>query len=576
MEDSRELKRYREWLNAKGMDASLRKELYRLISDPEEIRERFCRDLNFGTAGLRALTGAGTNRLNRYTVAKAVFGYAQYLRDSGEEESECTVVISYDSRLQSREFAEISAAALAESGVKVLLSDALRPVPMLSYAIRHYAAAGGIMITASHNPKEYNGLKIYGADGGQLTPESADQVKAAIDAVDEIFERVEELEDVAYYAENGSVCMLGDELDRGFDDYVVAVSGAAQIAESAKKALRITYTPLNGSGSEPMRRIMKRLGFEKLTFVSEQEKPNGEFPTLRVPNPEFEDTFDLARNYARLTMSELIIATDPDADRLGVAVKDQTGEFRVLSGNRIGLLLMEYILSTKARAGTLPKNGFCTTSLVSSRIARNICNRYGVTLYETPTGSKYMAELIREKDQNGEEHFLFGFEEGHGYLFGTEVCDKDAVTAAVVIASMAAESKARGKSLYEDLEGIFDLYGYAAEKCIALTREGEQGLAAIKSCMAHYRALNGALGRAGSDLSYKEVKKYTDFLPETDMLLYELDGLDWIAMRPSGTEPKLKLYFAFYGARSAAESRLERISALLLEELDRVLDEEKA
>ena len=571
MEESKAVQRYTTWINTKNTDPTLRRELLNIISSPEEIESRFDEDLDFGTAGIRAVMGAGTSRINIYTIAAAAKGFAKTLNEAEEETG--SVVISYDSRHHSKEFAETAARVLAGSGISVLLSDSLRPVPMLSFAVRYYQAAGGVMITASHNPKEYNGMKVYGKSGGQLTPAEAAEVRANIPAFPELMNVLDEAPSMKEALESEKIRYIGAKWDDAYNDMLKDISESHLLADEVKERIRIVYSPMNGSGAEPVRRILNGLGYRRVFLVSEQEKPDGDFPTLRVPNPEYEDSFELAKKYARAVLADVIIATDPDSDRLGVAVPDNNGDYKMLTGNQVGIMLMEYILSAKSSHGELKDNSFCVTSIVSSRLSRLICRRYGVELVETLTGSKYASECIRSKTEEG-AHFLFGFEEGNGYLFNSGVREKDAVAACVAIAEMAAVSKSYGMKLTDQLTSIYRLYGYAAEKSFSITLEGAEGRRAIERCMNYYRMLKGKLGALGADLYYKDVKKFIDKMPEANVLVYELNDLDWIAIRPSGTEPKLKIYFGFYGEKFAAENRLSRISQLLLKDINTVLSEE--
>lgn len=569
MEESRAITKYTEWINKSGIDMEIRQELLNIISEPEEIEERFSEDLSFGTAGLRAEMGGGTSRMNIYTVGAAAAGFALAVKEVGE--ADMGIVICYDSRNNSKEFAEVTARVMAKEGVKVLLSDELRPVPMLSYAVRHYRASGGVMITASHNPAEYNGFKVYGEDGGQLSPEKAAIVKSHIETLNPI-DVLDEVLPLSVYVAEGTVTYIGEEWYQAYSEMIHGLSESDKLPKETKERLRIVYSPLNGAGAEPVRRILNESGFTRVFTVTDQEKPDGNFTTVGVPNPEVRDAYREAFRFANAVVADVIILTDPDSDRLGVAIPDSLGRYQILSGNQIGILLMEYVLSTRSAAGTLKENSFCITSNVSSRIARNICNRYGVKLYETPTGSKYAAELIRDKDENGDENFVFGFEDTHGYMFGSEVRDKDAVAAAVAIAEMAALSKSYGRKLFDQMTAIYNLYGFAAEKNISITRRGAEGKAEIAKVMNHYRMLQGKLGLEYQDLYYQEIRNFQDMLPESDMLLYELHGLDWIALRPSGTEPKLKIYFGFYGDKYAAASRLSRVSKMLLDDITTVFN----
>lgn len=571
MEESRAVQKYTAWINAKNVDQLIRRELLNIISSPEDITDRFSENLTFGTAGLRAVMGAGTNRINIYTVASAAKGLAACLQAS--DASEEGVIVCYDSRNHSKDFAEITARVLACEGVKVYLSDQLRPVPMLSFGIRHYRTAGGVMITASHNPREYNGFKVYGNDGGQLSPAGANAVQERMPEFEDVVDYLAEMLPLEDYVQKEQVTYLGKNWD---DDYMEMLHGmkiSQKLSQDSKARLRIVYTPLNGAGAKPVLRVLNENGFRRVFMVSEQEKPDGNFPTLRVPNPEREDSFDLAKKYARVVAADVIIATDPDSDRLGVAVLDDDGGYQMLTGNQIGLLLMEYILATKSARGELSENDYCITSVVSSNLARVIAERYNVKLIETLTGSRHFAECIRNHEAEESGTFRFGFEEGNGFMFHSEVRDKDAVAACLAIAEMAAVSKSYGLRLMDQLKAIYRLYGYAAEKNVSIDCSGPEGTEKIRRCMDHYRLLNGKLGAMGKDLYYRDVKTYIDRMPESNLLIYELNDMDWIAIRPSGTEPKLKVYFGFYGEKTAAESRLNTVSKQLIQDIREILDQ---
>lgn len=571
MEESRAVQKYTAWINAKKVDPLIRRELLNIISSPEDITERFSENLTFGTAGLRAVMGAGTNRINIYTVASAAKGLAACLQAS--DASEEGVIVCYDSRNHSKDFAEITARVLACEGIKVYLSDRLRPVPMLSFGIRHYRTAGGVMITASHNPREYNGFKVYGNDGGQLSPAGANAVQERMPEFEDVVDYLAEMLPLEDYVQKEQVTYLGKNWD---DDYMEMLHGmkiSQKLSQDSKARLRIVYTPLNGAGAKPVLRVLNENGFRRVFMVSEQEKPDGNFPTLQVPNPEREDSFALAKKYARAVAADVIIATDPDSDRLGVAVPDDDGGYQMLTGNQIGLLLMEYILATKNARGELSENDYCITSVVSSNLARVIAERYNVKLIETLTGSRHFAECIRNHEAEETGTFRFGFEEGNGFMFHSEVRDKDAVAACLAIAEMAAVSKSYGLCLMDQLKAIYRLYGYAAEKNVSIDCSGPEGTEKIRRCMDHYRLLNGKLGAMGKDLYYRDVKTFIDRMPESNLLIYELNDVDWIAIRPSGTEPKLKVYFGFYGEKTAAESRLNTVSAQLIQDIREILDQ---
>lgn len=571
MEESRAVQKYTAWINAKNVDPLIRRELLNIISSPEEITERFSENLAFGTAGLRAVMGAGTNRINIYTIASAAKGLAACLQASDAAEE--GVIVCYDSRNHSKDFAEITARVLACEGVKVYLSDQLRPVPMLSFGIRHYRTAGGVMITASHNPREYNGFKVYGNDGGQLSPAGANAVQERMPEFEDVVDYLAEMLPLEDYVQKEQVTYLGKNWDDAYMEMLHGMKISQKLSQDSKSRLRIVYTPLNGAGAKPVLRVLNENGFRRVFMVSEQEKPDGNFPTLRVPNPEREDSFELAKKYARAVVADVIIATDPDSDRLGVAVLDDDGGYQMLTGNQIGLLLMEYILATKSAKGELSENDYCITSVVSSNLARVIAERYNVKLIETLTGSRHFAECIRDHEAEGSGTFRFGFEEGNGYMFHSEVRDKDAVAACLAIAEMAAVSKSYGLRLMDQLKAIYRLYGYAAEKNVSIDCSGPEGTEKIRRCMDHYRLLNGKLGAMGKDLYYRDVKTFIDRMPESNLLIYELNDMDWIAIRPSGTEPKLKVYFGFYGEKTAAESRLNTVSKQLIQDIREILDQ---
>lgn len=565
MEESKAIKSYTEWINSKGIDSSMRQYLMNMISRPDEIESCFGEELDFGTAGMRATMGAGSARMNTYTVATAAYAMGEMLVEQHEGKN-VKIIISYDSRNNSREFAEAAAVASCAAGAQVLFSDRLRPVPMLSYAIRNLAADGGIMITASHNPKEYNGFKSYRADGAQMIDEETEAIKrhirAAVDGI-EILANSESFEELV---KAGDIKYFGREIDDSYNAMIMDYFNGSSVSRRARASLRIVYSPLNGSGREPVRRALRELGYEKVYAVNEQERPNGDFPSLRVPNPEYGDTYDLAKKYAEMSIADIIIVTDPDSDRLGVSVYDE-GEYKQLTGNQIGAILLEYILSESKKLGRLPENGYAVTSIVSTHLARAICARYGVKLYETLTGIKNIADQIRQHSDEGAERFLFAFEESNGYMLNQAVRDKDGVMAAIAIAEIATLSKANGVTLIDQLESIYKLYGYSAELSVSI-----DGAGIGDRFMKHLRALNGKLGEPGTELGVLDIKNYTDYMPESNVILYELNGLDWIAFRPSGTEPKFKIYFGFYGIESTAESRLARISKAVVAEINKYKD----
>ncbi len=548
--DSRTI--YDFWLKNDYFDEETKKELEAIKDDPAQIEERFYKDLEFGTGGLRGIIGAGTNRINIYTVRKASQGLANYLLKNVSNSRERGVVIAYDSRNKSPEFAMEAAKVFAANGIAVYLFDELRPTPELSFAVRHLGAAAGIVITASHNPKQYNGYKVYGEDGGQLPLNGSEAVFDEISKISDI--TAIRTADEKEASEKGLIRMIGKDVD---DAYINCLKTLAVNPEEVKKAagsMRIVYTPLHGSGNKPVRRILDETGFKNVLVVKEQELPDPAFSTVKYPNPEEKDAFELAIELARKEDVDLIIGTDPDCDRIGVVVRNSAGEYAVLTGNQTGCLLMEYILSQKKRMGTLPGNGFVVKTIVTSELSRKIAASYNVELIEVLTGFKFIGEKIKELDETGLKKYLFGFEESYGYLAGTFARDKDAVVAAMLIGEMAAYYRNRGMSLYEGLQEIFEKYGYFIEGITSFTLEGKEGIGKISGAMEALRARKsdsfGALGlKAVRDYKTGERTVIADGrtekldLPSSDVLYYELADTSWFCIRPSGTEPKIKIYY---------------------------------
>ncbi len=563
--------RYQLWISDPAFDEKTRRELLEIRDDANEIEDRFYKNLEFGTAGLRGILGAGTNRMNYYTVARATEGFARHLDTLGNAFKQRGIVISYDSRLYSKEFAQLSAQIFTAHGIKVLLFDELRPVPMISFAIRYYEAAAGVMITASHNPAKYNGYKAYGEDGGQLPPDEASGVSKCMDEVIDIA-RISRLSMEEARARKLLVD-IGPEIDKAYNDMLLDLRIDTEVV-ARHKDMKIVYSPLHGAGNKPVRRILASMGFEAVMVVPEQEKPDGNFPTVAFPNPEERSALKLAIELAERESADLVIATDPDADRTGLCVRTAEGDYEVLSGNQIGLLLMDYILGAKTRAGTLPPNSFCITTIVSTKLTRRIAEHYKVDLHETLTGFKFIAELIKDLDENGDGHFQFGFEESFGYLAGRDVRDKDAIVTSMLIAEMAAAAADRGWTLHDALNDLYKRYGQAAELTISIVREGKAGLELIRNGMSALRQ-EGILKLPGVPII-----QMTDYLthtvrtvdgellaapdlPPSDVLIYTLEnGIDWFCVRPSGTEPKIKIYFGFYGKDKAElEARLAETRA---------------
>lgn len=565
---------YDIWGKDPYFDEGTHTELAGIAGDETEINERFYRYLEFGTGGLRGILGAGTNRMNRYTIALATEAFARFVDSLGEQAKRRGIAIAYDSRNYSPEFAEIAARIFATHGITVYLSDELRPTPMLSFAVRSYNCVGGVMVTASHNPAEYNGYKAYGEDGGQMPPQSADLIMREMADITDI--RQVTAITLEEGLKDGLIRMVGPELDVAYEAQLDALRINRE-TPARQSDMKIVFTPLHGTGNKPVRRILKQIGFDQVLTVPAQMMPDGDFPTVDSPNPENRSALQMAIDLADKEEASLVIATDPDGDRTGLAVRNADGEYEVLNGNQIGLLMMDYILSAKKENNALPAKSFAVTTIVSTRLARKVADHYGVQLYTTLTGFKYIGELIKDLDENGDQHYQFGFEESFGYLAGTEVRDKDAVVAAMLIAEMAASSRMTGGTLKDRLDRFYERFGYGMEGQISIQQEGKAGAERIQGLLSGLRekgkdALGTLQVRSRSDYATGVFDSYEDgssgelSLPQADVLMYQLEGDDWVCLRPSGTEPKVKIYYGAYGDdRDDVEKRLEHYRASLNE-----------
>lgn len=574
--------RYEYWLNNLDFDEATREELKAIADDPEEIEDRFYQNLAFGTAGLRGIMGAGSNRMNAYTVGRAAAGFAEAIKARGDEAARRGIAISYDSRHRSREFAELTARIFVSRGVSVYVSDELRPVPMLSYAIRHYGCAGGVMITASHNPKMYNGFKAYGSDGAQLWPDDADRVAAHMETMTDLPGILKQTMSLDEAKKSDRWVTIGKEWDDAYDAMLLELALKPELVKKYSE-MPIVYTPLYGAGNKPVRRVLKKAGFDNVTVLPEQEKPNGDFPTAPYPNPELPEVLGLAIDLAREKKADLVLATDPDSDRVGVAYRNRQDDFVTLSGNEIGFLLMEYILSTKEAQGTLEAPSFCVSTIVSSRLPNAIARRHGCKLYRTLTGFKHIAHEIQVHGDEEGGHFQFGYEESFGYLAGRDVRDKDAVVACMLIAEMMADSAEKGETFGERLERVFSEYGQVAEKTVSISREGKAGLELIARAMDDLRAnplkdfevipINILQDiEVGKEYNIRTGDVRAIDMPQSNVLLYELSGLDFMCVRPSGTEPKIKIYFGCYDReKETALKKLERYEAIVLGRIEKLL-----
>ncbi len=548
--------KYQSWLDFAEMDEQNRAELLSIQENDGEIKERFFSDLEFGTAGLRGIIGAGTARMNIYVVRRATQGLAMYILKNGGG----SVAIAYDSRHFSKEFARAAAEVLSANGVTAYLYESLRPVPQLSFAVRHLGCAAGIVITASHNPAQYNGYKVYGPDGGQLSGEASNAVEKEINRLD-IFA------DVKTEADDKLIKIIGAEVDEAYYSSTLSRTINGGVIKACRN-MKIVYTPFHGSGNIPVREVLKRAGFENVMVVPEQELPDGAFPTVKSPNPENPEGFALAEKLANEVGADIIIGTDPDADRVGVMARNKEGRFVALTGNQTGALLTDYMLSALKGEGRLPKNAAIIKTIVTTEMVRAITDFYGAQLIDVLTGFKYIANKIALYEQTGEHTFILGFEESYGYLTGTDVRDKDAVVASLLIAEMAASYSLRGMSLVDALEELFAKFGRYKEENINIYMEGLDGAEKISAVMSNLRKnLPTAIGgeavvrytdySAGECTDVKSGVKTKVDLPASNVLQFYLADKTLVTFRPSGTEPKLKVYLSICG--DDAEAQLAKI-----------------
>lgn len=567
---------YKHWLEDDYFDEATKEELRGIASDEKEIEERFYTELEFGTAGLRGVIGAGTNRMNVYTVRKATQGLANYILKVGGEKR--GVAIAYDSRHMSPEFADVSALCLAANGIKAYVFESLRPTPELSYAVRKLGAIAGINITASHNPPEYNGYKVYWEDGAQITPPHDTGIMDEVKAVKDYSDTKTMDKDAAIAA--GLYQTIGADID---DPYIAELKKLVihqDAIDAVGGELKIVYTPLHGTGNIPVRRVLKELGFANVYVVPEQELPNGDFPTVSYPNPEAAEAFELGLALAKKVDADLILATDPDADRLGVYVKDaKTGEYHSLTGNMSGCLIGDYIIGQKKELTGLPADGAFVKSIVSTNMADAIAKYYGIELIEVLTGFKFIGQKILEFETNGKGTYLFGMEESYGCLPGTYARDKDAVAASMMLCEAAAYYKTKNMTLWDAMIQMYERYGYYKDEVTSITLKGMEGLEKIQEIMNNLRA------NAPKEIGGYQVTAVRDYkndtitdtasgavkatgLPSSNVLYYELTDDAWVCVRPSGTEPKVKFYFGIKGtsledADRKASDMKEAVSALV-------------
>lgn len=570
------LNEYKKWCTSDVFDEETKKELLNIKDNKKEIEDRFYKELEFGTAGLRGIIGAGTNRMNIYTVGKATQGLANYIKkNNGEERG---VAIAFDSRHMSKEFSEEAALILNANGIKTYLFDSLRPVPELSFAVRELNCIAGIMITASHNSPKYNGYKVYWEDGAQIVPPVDKDIINEVKAIED-YKEIKKISK-AEGERKKLYTVIGKEID---EKYMEALEKLVLNPEIIKKQkdLKIVYTPLHGTGNIPVKTILNKLGFEKVYIVKEEEKPNGDFPTVDYPNPEDPKAFKLALKLAKEKDADIVLATDPDADRLGVYAKDsKTGEYKSFTGNMSGLLIAEYELSQKRERNNIPQNGILIKTIVSSNLADAISKKYNIQLKEVLTGFKYIGEQIKIFEKTNENTYLFGFEESYGCLIGTHARDKDGIAAVMALCEAAAYYKEKGFTLWDQMINIYEEYGYYKEDLLSITLEGVEGASKIKEMMENLR--NNIPTRIGE---YK-VEKFRDYktekiinmetkeeektgLPESNVLYFDLENDFWVCVRPSGTEPKIKFYVGVKGSNiEDAEIKVKKLK----EDLNEIIE----
>ncbi|MCT6848645.1 MAG: phospho-sugar mutase [Apilactobacillus kunkeei] len=541
---------YQKWVNQPNLNESVKHDLAKIANNNEEINDAFGTNMSFGTAGMRGLIGAGINRMNIYTVRQATEGLASYMDTLDEESKKRGVAISFDSRYHSKEFAYEAARVLGQHNIKSYVFDDIRPTPELSFAIRHLHTFAGVMITASHNPMQYNGYKIYGQDGGQMPPKASDMITDYVRKADDVF--AIDVADVKDLRDKNLLSVVGEDVDDAYLANIKTVNVNHDLIREVGKELKFVYTPLHGTGKIICRRALDNVGFKNYSLVKEQAIADPEFPTVDFPNPEFPEAFNYAIKLGNEENADVLIATDPDADRLGAAVRQPDGSYELMTGNQIASVLLDYILTAKKNANDLPADGTVVKSIVSTELATKIANNYGVEMQNVLTGFKYIAEKIKDFEENKDHTFLFGFEESFGYLIKPFVRDKDAIQSTVLLAEVAAYYKQKGQTLYDGLQSIYKKYGYHEEKTISKTFSGIEGKEKMANIMNELRS------NPLNEFNNQKVESLEDFqtstktnadgstetieLPEANVLKYWLDDGTWFAIRPSGTEPKIKFY----------------------------------
>ncbi|MDG5786714.1 phospho-sugar mutase [Evansella sp. AB-P1] len=567
---------YERWISTPNLNTEYKDELEQMKDNEEKLEDAFYKNLEFGTGGLRGELGAGTNRMNLYTVRKATEGLAQFIKSQGAEAVQRGVAIAYDCRHMSPEFSLEAAKTLGYHGIKTYLFSSLRPTPVLSFAVRYLNAYAGIVVTASHNPPEYNGYKAYGPDGGQVPPKMAEEIISYVNQIENELEV--NVKEEAELLEAGLLTYIDKEVDEAYYEKLLTLIENQEVINDMKDDLSIVFTPLHGTANIPVQEGLKRMGFTNVTVVKEQADPDPNFSTVKSPNPEEHEAFALAMEYGEKLNGDILIGTDPDADRVGVAVKNAEGEYQVLTGNQVGALILHYLLEQKKAKGELDPNYKVIKTIVTSEIGRKLAESYGIEMMDTLTGFKFIGEKIKEFESD-ERKFLFGYEESYGYLIGDFARDKDAVQICLMAAEVAAYYKKQGKSLLDGLNEIFEKFGYYKEDLVSLTLKGIAGVKQINKIMSDFRAqppmsLGGRVVEVLEDYQEQVTKDIATGdtspidLPRSNVLKFWLSGKSWVALRPSGTEPKIKFYF---GVNSQSEEECTQLLETLKDDvLDRV------
>ena len=556
------LANYQSWLNSPALNEEGKNELASIVGNEKEIEYRFGGEMEFGTAGMRGVIGYGMNMMNIYTVMRATKGLAEWIKTLGADAMARGVVVSYDTRRKSEEFAKATAAVLAKNGIKVWLFTDVHPVPMLSYAVRYLKTIAGVMITASHNPKEYNGYKVYGEDGAQMSPEDTEKVVSYINATEYLSVEGEE--------NNSLIAPVPEKLDEDYIEELAKLTLSKKAVEKCGANLKLVYTPVHGSGYKPVMAILKKLGINA-TVVEEQACKDTEFSTVKVPNPEFKETLSMGIALANKINADVVFGTDPDSDRLGVALKNNEGEFVALSGNQVGVLLLDYILTRLSEDNAMPKNAAVVKSFVTTGMAKALCDDYGVALYETPVGFKFIGEKIKQWEKDGKHTYVFGFEESCGYLRGTHARDKDAVVASMLCAEMVCYYTYIGKTVFGRLQEIYAKYGYVLDKNVSVQYSGLNAMKEMNAVVDALKTLkvDGFAGVQVVAIRDYSAAKRTEIatgavnemdIPKCNCVYYELEGGSFVCVRPSGTEPKLKIYYSLKAKdEGAANEKLDRM-----------------